>query len=83
MTKVAVIYYSAPGTTFKIAKAVEAGAAGAGAVVRLLKVRELAPDEAMRLPQDRQVLLRPGHAPALVGKLRHYGDAEFAGLADG
>ena len=43
----------------------------------------LAPDEAMRLPADRQVLLRPGHAPALVGKLRHFVDAEFQGLADG
>lgn len=43
----------------------------------------LTPDEAMRLPPDRQVLLRPGKAPALVGKLRHYADPEFAGLADG
>jgi type IV secretion system protein VirD4 len=42
----------------------------------------LAPDEAMRLPPGRQVLLRPGCAPALVGKLRHYADAEFAGLSD-
>lgn len=42
----------------------------------------LAPDEAMRLPPDRQVLLRPGQPPALVGKLRHFADAEFAGLAD-
>ena len=43
----------------------------------------LAPDEAMRLPADRQVLLRPGQPPALVKKLRHYVDPEFAGLADG
>jgi len=43
----------------------------------------LSPDEAMRLPPDRQVLLRPGRAPALVRKLRHYADPEFAGLADG
>lgn len=43
----------------------------------------LAPDEAMRLSPDRQVLLRPGRAPALVAKLRHYADPEFAGLADG
>ena len=42
----------------------------------------LAPDEAMRLPPHVQVLLRPGHTPALVAKLRHYADAEFAGLGD-
>ncbi len=47
MTKVAIIYYSATGTTYKLAKAVEEGAAGAGAEVRVLKVRELAPDEAI------------------------------------
>jgi hypothetical protein len=30
------------------------------------------PDEAMRLAAHLQVLLRPGHAPALVAKLRHF-----------
>ena len=43
----------------------------------------LTPDEAVRLPPDLQVLLRPGKAPALARKLRHYEDPEFAGLADG
>jgi type IV secretion system protein VirD4 len=43
----------------------------------------LSPDEAMRLAPHLQVLLRPGHMPALVAKLRHYADREFAGLADG
>ncbi|MCG7363739.1 type IV secretory system conjugative DNA transfer family protein [Roseomonas sp. ACRSG] len=42
----------------------------------------LTPDEAMRLPADQQVLLRPGQRPALVQKLRHYVDPEFQGLAD-
>ncbi|SHK53440.1 type IV secretion system protein VirD4, partial [Roseomonas rosea] len=42
----------------------------------------LTPDEAMRLSPDLQVLLRPGKAPALARKLRHYEDPEFAGLAD-
>ncbi len=46
-TKVAVIYYSATGTTHKLAKAVEEGAQVAGAETRLRKVRELAPDEAI------------------------------------
>ena len=42
----------------------------------------LTPDEAMRLPPHLQVLLRPGKAPALAAKLRHYDDPEFAGLFD-
>ena len=41
--KVAVIYYSATGTTYRLAKAIAEGAEGAGAEVRLLKVKELAP----------------------------------------
>src|SRR5215475_3301733 len=45
--KVAVIYYSATGTTYRLARAVEEGASEAGADVRLRKVRELAPDEAI------------------------------------
>ena len=47
MTKVAIIYYSATGTTYQLAKAIEEGAKAAGAEVRLLKARELAPEEAI------------------------------------
>lgn len=47
MANVAVIYYSSTGNTFDIAKAIVAGAEAAGATVRLRKVRELAPDEAI------------------------------------
>ncbi len=46
-TKVAIIYYSATGTTYYLARAVEQGASEAGAEVRFRKVRELAPDEAI------------------------------------
>jgi NAD(P)H dehydrogenase (quinone) len=46
-TKAVIIYYSATGTTYELAKGVEAGAAAAGAEVRIRKVRELAPDEAI------------------------------------
>ena len=46
--KVAVIYYSATGTTHDMARAVEEGAKGAGAEVRFRKVRELAPEEAIQ-----------------------------------
>ena len=45
MAKVAVIYYSQTGTTHKLARAVEEGAANAGAETRLLCVKETAPDE--------------------------------------
>ncbi|MDM4719751.1 NAD(P)H:quinone oxidoreductase [Micromonospora sp. WMMA1363] len=47
-TKVVVIYYSATGITYQLAKAVCEAAGDAGAEVRLRKVRELAPDEAIR-----------------------------------
>lgn len=45
MTKIAIIYYSAYGHTYELARAVEEGARSAGAETRLRKVRELAPDE--------------------------------------
>lgn len=45
--KLAVIYYSATGTTYKLARAIEEGAREAGAEVRLRKVKELAPEEAI------------------------------------
>ncbi len=45
--KVAVIYYSATGTTYELAKAIAEGAKSTGADVRILKVRELAPEEAI------------------------------------
>jgi NAD(P)H dehydrogenase (quinone) len=46
--KVAVIYYSATGTTYEMARAVEAGAKEAGAEVRFRKVRETALEEAIK-----------------------------------
>ena len=46
-TKVAVIYYSATGTTYALAKAIEKAAQDKGAEVRFRKVRELAPEEAI------------------------------------
>lgn len=47
MAKVAIIYYSATGTTYQLAQAIEEGAKQAGAETRLLKVKELAPEEAI------------------------------------
>jgi len=46
-TKVAVVYYSSTGTVYELAKSIVEGAEKAGAEVRLLKVHELAPDEAI------------------------------------
>lgn len=45
--KLAVIYYSATGTTHKLARGIEEGAKEVGAEVRLRKVHELAPEEAI------------------------------------
>ena len=49
--KIALIYYSATGTTYRLARAIEEGANSAGADVRFRKVRELAPDEAIQTNQ--------------------------------
>lgn len=46
--KVAVVYYSATGTVYRLARAAEEGAAAAGAEVRLRQVPELAPEQAIR-----------------------------------
>lgn len=39
-------------------------------------------DEIMRLPEDRMILLRQGHYPAKLRKIRYYEDKEFKGLFD-
>ncbi len=43
--KLAVIYYSATGTTYQLARGIEAGAQTAGAEVRVRKVHESVPDD--------------------------------------
>lgn len=43
--KLAIIYYSSTGTTYALARAIEEGARGAGAEVRLRKAPELAPEK--------------------------------------
>ena len=50
-TKVAVIYYSATGNVYRLAQAIEEGAKEAGAEVRFRKVRELAPEDAIKSNQ--------------------------------
>jgi NAD(P)H dehydrogenase (quinone) len=45
--KVVIVYYSATGTTYDLALAIQEGAKSAGAEVKLLKVKELAPKEAI------------------------------------
>lgn len=46
--KVAVIYYSSTGTVYELAKSIVEGAEKAGAEVRLRKVTELAPEQAIQ-----------------------------------
>ncbi len=50
--KVAVIFYSSTGTNYRLAQAVVEGAEAAGAEVRLRKVKELAPPEAINSRPD-------------------------------
>lgn len=50
--KVAVIYYSSTGTNYQLARWAEAAAKENGAEVRLRKVKELAPDEAIAANED-------------------------------
>ena len=45
--RIAVIYYSATGSTHRLAESISAGAACAGAEVRLRRVAELAPEDAI------------------------------------
>jgi NAD(P)H dehydrogenase (quinone) len=49
--KLAVIYYSATGNVYHLARAIEEGAKEAGAEVRFRKVPELAPEEAIKSNQ--------------------------------
>lgn len=48
MTRAAVIYYSSTGTTYQLARAIEAGLREGGAEVRFRNVRELAPQQAIQ-----------------------------------
>lgn len=45
--KLAIVYYSATGTTYQLARGIEEGAQKAGAEIHFRKVRELAPEEAI------------------------------------
>ena len=47
MAKVAIVYYSLTGHTFRVAQAVEEGARAAGAETRVRKVHEILPSEAL------------------------------------
>lgn len=47
MTKVTIVYYSSTGTNYELAKEAEKGAKEAGAEVRIVKVPETAPKEAI------------------------------------
>ena len=50
-TRIAVIYYSATGNVHKLAEAIAEGAGETGAEVRLRRVQELAPEEAIQQNQ--------------------------------
>jgi NAD(P)H dehydrogenase (quinone) len=67
---VAIVYYSSTGTVHALARAVAEGAEKAGATVRLRKVRELAPPEAV------------GSNPAWAQHLQDTADVAEASLED-
>lgn len=52
MARVLITYYSATGSVYRLAKAVSEGAQSAGAEVRLRRVAELAPPEAIAANED-------------------------------
>lgn len=81
MTKIAVIYYSATGTVHEIAKEIAAGAEAAGAEVRLRRVQELAPAEAIATNEGWQQHVNEVHPTVEVATLD---DLEWAdGIALG
>lgn len=76
MPKVAVIYYSSTGNTYRVAQAIEAGAREAGAETRLRKVRELAPDEAIATNQGwQQHRQATAHVPEATNDDLEWADA--------
>lgn len=50
--------------------------------LNLVKRDLMTPDEIMRLGADTLLLLRPGQAPVMAGKVRYFEDAEFRALFD-
>ncbi len=50
--------------------------------VRFLPIDPLMPDEVIRLGADPELLLRPGAAPVIAEKVRHYADVDFQGMFD-
>ncbi len=74
MPNIAVIYYSSTGNAYKVAQAIEAGAQSVGADVRLRKVRELAPAEAIASNKGwEQHMVATQHVPEA-----HLDDLEWA-----
>jgi NAD(P)H dehydrogenase (quinone) len=68
MAKIVVVYYSAYGHTYEMAKALEEGAKAVGSETRLRKVRELAPDEVIATQKgwhDHRVATQHVHEVAL------------------
>ncbi|MCY0899878.1 MAG: NAD(P)H:quinone oxidoreductase [Firmicutes bacterium] len=62
--KIAVIYYSATGTNYQMALEAEKAAKELGAEVRLRRVKELAPDEAIQSnPQWKDHVQKTAHVP--------------------
>ena len=82
-SKVAVIYYSSTGNVYALAQAIAEGAKETGAEVRLLKVKELAPDEAIASNQGwKEHAASTQHIPEASLADLGVGGRDHSGLAD-
>ena len=79
-TRVAVVYYSSTGTTHELAQEIATGAEKAGAEVRLRRVGELAPSEAVAArPAWAKHLAATDHIPIVVPDDLVWADAVVMG----
>jgi multimeric flavodoxin WrbA len=73
-----VIYYSSTGTNYKLTQTAAEAAKEAGAEVRVLKVQELAPEEAIEKIQPGRLIMRQRkryrslHLMTLYGRMQSF-----------
>src|SRR5690625_1961551 len=74
--KLSIVYYSSTGTNYQLAQWAEAAARDTGAEVKLLKVPELAPDEAIDSnPAWRKHVVETGNIPEATSEDLEWADA--------
>ncbi len=77
------VEYRSEGWTTNQGKNLFAGSTrGSSVSEHVTAPRPFTPDKTIRLGSDRQLLLRPGQAPLLTGRIVYFRDREFSGLYD-